>query len=131
SFDVLEDQFGAAPARVKNFPQTAYLVAGTQADKAHLNKLLVLKLSRMGPVKKPSENSDDEEDSDDEEELPDLQSISIPHAGCVNRIRSKMIGDRIVAATFSELGVVHLWDLNPALTAIEGKCFLPKKIDVF
>lgn len=120
SFDILEDGLGSDPGRVRTFPQTAYLVAGTQADKVNLNKLMVLKLSRMGAVKKTSEEDDEEEEEEEEEEeLPDLQSITIPHAGCVNRIRARKIGDRTVAATFSELGVVHLWDLNPPLAAIE------------
>ena len=127
SFDVIADANNSAD-RVNTFPQTAYLVSGTNADKAHLNKLLILKLSQMGPVKKQSENDDevDDSDDDDDEDLPDLQSVSIAHSGCVNRIRARTIGDRTVAATFSELGVVHLWDLSNPLAAIEDASAVAK-----
>ena len=129
SFDVIEDRFGSDEARVSTYPQTAYLVAGTQADKAQLNKVLVLKCSRLNPIRKPKANEEDESEDDDEEteeDLPDLQSISISHDGCVNRIRARNIGDRQIAATFSELGTVHLWDLTAHLRAIDEPSSLTK-----
>lgn len=126
SFDIITDG-NNAPDRVNTFPQTAYLVSGTNADKAHLNKLLILKLSQMGPVKKQSEDDvDDSDDDDEDEELPDLQSVSIAHSGCVNRVRARTIGDRTVAATFSELGVVQLWDLANPLAAVEDPSAVAK-----
>lgn len=44
SFDVLADSLGDERAR---FPATAYMVAGTQADSAKNNELIVYKLSSL------------------------------------------------------------------------------------
>ncbi|KAH9422710.1 Glutamate-rich WD repeat-containing protein 1 [Dermatophagoides pteronyssinus] len=96
SFDVIEDQFGSGEQRAQTFPMTTYLVAGTQADKDH-------------------HNQEDEE----EETLPDLSCTSIPHSGCVNRIRCRQIGDKLIVANWSDHGAVHLWDMSDALKACD------------
>lgn len=130
SFDVLQDNVNVDASSIDKFPQTAYLVAGTQADNPQLNKLLVLKMENLNPIKKKKsqgeDDSDIEEDSDDEEDLPLLNCISVPHSGCVNRVRAKQIGDKTIAATLSELGVVHLWDLDEGLQAIEDPSSIAK-----
>lgn len=51
SFDVLRDQLGSAAERQK-YPQTAYFVAGTQADTAKNNELMVMKASSMHKTQK-------------------------------------------------------------------------------
>lgn len=127
SFDVLPDNLGSGDVRANTFPQTAYVVAGTQASKIHLNNVMVIKFGKMGRCSKKSgnENEDDEDsedDSDDEDEESVMRIIKIPHNGCINRIKAKRIGEeRTIAATWSELGFVHLWDLEEPLQAIEDE----------
>lgn len=121
SFDIIEDDLGTGASRAEQFPQTAYLVAGTQADKVQLNRLLVLKMDNMNPVKSKNEDDDDEEEDeeeDDNDDLPTLNCIPIPHSGCVNRVRSKTIGDKTIVSTFSETGVVFLWDIQDAINSL-------------
>lgn len=125
SFDIVEDQFGSGEQRSQTFPMTAYLVAGTQADKDHHNRLLAMKFSNMNPVDDKKHNNDDDDDDDDEDEeeetLPDLSCASIPHSGCVNRIRCRRIGDKLIVANWSDHGAVHLWNMTDALnTCDEG-----------
>lgn len=43
----------------------------------------------------------------------------IKHQGCVNRVRSKRIGNTVFAASWSELGHVNIWNLSRQLQAIE------------
>ncbi|OTF74635.1 glutamate-rich WD repeat-containing protein 1-like protein [Euroglyphus maynei] len=128
SFDIVEDQLGSGEQRAQTFPMTTYLVAGTQADKDHHNRLLVMKFSNMNPVNNKKENKDDDEDDDDdddddeedEETLPDLSCTSIPHSGCVNRIRCRQIGDKLIVANWSDHGAVHLWNMTDALHSCDG-----------
>lgn len=49
SFDVLQDHLGSASRR---YPQTAYFVAGTQADTAKNNEVMVMKASSMHKTQK-------------------------------------------------------------------------------
>lgn len=127
SFDIVEDHLGTGASRVETFPQTAYLVAGTQADKVQLNRLLVLKMDNMNAVKSASRESDSEDEEEEEDEdLPTLHSIPIPHSGCVNRIRAKTIGDKTISATFSETGVVFLWDVSEAIASLESESSVSK-----
>jgi len=58
SFDVIPDQLGAVR---DSFPATAFIVAGTQANKASKNSIVVCKASNMHSTTK-----DDQEDSDEE-----------------------------------------------------------------
>ncbi|KAF7495974.1 Glutamate-rich WD repeat-containing protein 1 [Sarcoptes scabiei] len=122
SFDIIEDHFGSGDQRAQDFPLSCYLVAGTQADKDHLNRLMVLKFFNMHSVSKKSNDDDeDNDDCEDEEEeiVPDLNCSSIPHPGCVNRVRVKRIDDKVIAASWSEHGSVHLWDITNALNSSE------------
>ncbi|KAI9293467.1 WD40 repeat-like protein [Neoconidiobolus thromboides FSU 785] len=115
SFDIIEDHLGNDRTK---FPLTSYLVTGTQADKANKNEVMVLKLSQLSKTK----YDDDDEDMSDDDEIEDdpiLESRSIPHFGGVNRIRSTKIDNNIVAATWSDTGKVHIYDLQPHLAALD------------
>lgn len=89
SFDIVKDKLGD---NRDTYPLSAYIVAGTQASRTHVNNLIVMKLSNMHRTNKESEDDDDDdEDSDDEEEeelkKPQMAAALIKHQGCVNRTR--------------------------------------------
>ncbi len=65
---------------------TSYLVAGSQAQNYHDNKLYVMKMSSL----QKTANDDDSDQSDDENEGDDdavLEFKTIQHEGGVNRVR--------------------------------------------
>lgn len=87
SFDVVADDLGNSR---ESYPLSMYLIAGTQAAKAHINNLLVMKMSNLHGIKQHSEDSESESsDSEDEDEdnKPIMNVAPIKHQGCVNRVR--------------------------------------------
>jgi len=91
------------------------------------NKIYVMKWSDMvmtvNDDKIPEENSDDEEqDLLDKMNFtpkePIIRFESIPHRGCVNRIRS-LHGSNIVA-TWSDEGEVGIYDIQPAVNDLDA-----------
>ncbi|RWS13207.1 glutamate-rich WD repeat-containing protein 1-like protein [Dinothrombium tinctorium] len=121
SFDLIADDLGSGDERANSFPIAFSMVSGTQGPKVHINSLLVIKMSNLQRNKQQMEEDDaeneDSEESDDEDE-PEFQCVQIPHSGCVNRVRSTVLGNKVVAASWSELGNVHLWDLSKELQAV-------------
>jgi len=120
SFDIIKDSFGD---NRETFPLTAYIIAGTQASQSHYNNLIVMKLSNLHKTAESEENEDDDdEDSgeEDESKTPKMAGALIKHQGCVNRIRSTVINNNIVAASWSELGRVNIWNLMPQLQVVES-----------
>ena len=90
SFDVIRDDFGVSR---ESYPLSMYLLAGTQAAKAHVNSLLVMKMTNLTGKNESElesdESDDDSSDSDEEsEKTPKMNVASISHHGCVNRVRS-------------------------------------------
>lgn len=84
SFDIIKDSLGD---NRDTYPQTAYVVAGTQAPQSHVSHIIVMKLSNLH---KTNSEQDDENDSDDEADVdkhPKMHGAIIKHQGCVNRIR--------------------------------------------
>ncbi|KAL7306466.1 hypothetical protein TKK_0001880 [Trichogramma kaykai] len=121
SFDIIQDDLGN---NREVDPFTMYIVSGTQAPKTHVNNLLLIKMSNLHGIKQKNDSSDDESSDDESEQdtnVPIMSSIALKHKGCVNRIRSKRFGDKILAASWSELGRVHLWDLSKELKAIDDE----------
>lgn len=121
SFDVMPDRLGMGRTK---FPLTCTLVAGTQADKASSNQLLVMRLSSLhktGGQDSDSDDSGDDSDSDDdldEDPVLEVQRISHP-SGTVNRVRTMPQAPNVVA-TWSESGKVHLWDVRPQLRLLDA-----------
>lgn len=92
SFDIIKDGLGDSR---ESFPLTSYIVAGTQAAQAHVNSLIVMKLSNLHRTSKENEDDDDDDeddDSDNENEAkdPKMTAAIIKHQGCVNRIRVRL-----------------------------------------
>ncbi|XP_043937490.1 glutamate-rich WD repeat-containing protein 1 [Protopterus annectens] len=122
SFDIISDQLGEGRTE---FPVTVFLYAGTQADTALANRLLLMKMYNLhgtSKEKKEQEESDSDSessDSDEEEERkPQLELAMCPHFGGVNRLRVTSLGSTQVAAVWSEKGQVELYDLQKQLAAV-------------
>ncbi|CAH1977313.1 unnamed protein product [Acanthoscelides obtectus] len=114
SFDIIPDNFGDDR---ETFPLTAYIVAGTQSSQTHNNHVIVMKLSNLHKTS-PEE---DENDSDEEDEAknPKMAGALIKHQGCVNRIRNTTLNNKVLAASWSELGRINIWDLSVQLDVVE------------
>ncbi|XP_011862638.1 PREDICTED: glutamate-rich WD repeat-containing protein 1 [Vollenhovia emeryi] len=119
TFDVIPDDLGGTR---ESYPLSMYIVAGTQAAKAHVNKLLVMKMSNLHGSEQRSEDSDSESsDSEDEsdERKPVMSVAPIRHHGCINRLRCTKLNGAMLAASWSELGRVNIWNLQEQLNAVE------------
>jgi len=122
SFDVIPDELGTGR---QSFPMTAYIVAGTQASRTHVNNIIVMKMSNMH--KTQEDDDDDEELEDDQDDVSDREDLKKPqmtcalikHQGCVNRVRARRLGNTVYAASWSELGRVNIWNLTQPLQAVE------------
>ncbi|KFD69260.1 hypothetical protein M514_18629 [Trichuris suis] len=109
------------------FPFHCSLVAGTQAAKRTKNAIILMQLENLNRFSKRSndESSSSEEDeesveSDDENKEPYFKCAQIPHHGDINRIRvTTYVHDTLLCATWSAMGKVHIWNLSPAVKAIE------------
>ncbi|EJD52152.1 WD40 repeat-like protein [Auricularia subglabra TFB-10046 SS5] len=136
SFDVLRDSLGFDRAK---YPQTAYIVSGTQADEAKKNEILVMKMSQLHRTQKDadsrtdvldsdSEDDDEEEDADALDEDAVVEFKSIPHVGGVNRVRAQPLAPSAPlpsvntpyhVASWSETGNVHIFDVRPLLESLD------------
>lgn len=119
SFDILRDRLGVGR---KRFPVTCYLVAGTQADEANKNEIILMKLSELHKVQRENSDSEHEsgdEDSDNLDDDPILVSKTIPHIGGVNRIRSMPQKPEIVS-TWSDNGTVYMYDVGLQVKSLDG-----------
>ncbi|XP_011647669.1 glutamate-rich WD repeat-containing protein 1 [Pogonomyrmex barbatus] len=124
SFDVIPDDLGNSR---ESYPLSMYIVAGTQAAKTHVNNLLVMKMSNLHSNKQHSEDSESESsdsEDEDEEHEPMMSVASIKHQGCINRVRCTKLGGIILAASWSELGRVNIWNLQEQLNAVESSSLL-------
>ena len=127
SFDVLGDALGEGR---KKFPLTAYLVAGSQADTAEKNKLMVMKWSNLQKTNKDGLDDEEDEgkytlegdgdDSDGEDGDPELEFRMIKHFGGINRVRAMPQMSALVS-TWSDQGAVHVWNVHAELEALEGR----------
>ncbi|EJT99959.1 WD40 repeat-like protein [Dacryopinax primogenitus] len=133
SFDVLNDGLGNERA---SYPQTVYLVAGTQADTARNNELMVMRMSSLHRTQRDQDDSDEEDDNDDVDEDAVLEYRSIPHMGGVNRVRAQPlphdsalppVGTPYFVSTWSETGKVHIFDVRPYIHALDEPGYVPDK----
>ena len=102
------------------YPMSVYFAAGSQNGfSKNENKIYVFKWSEMEKTvdddKELSENSsDDDQDIMDKMDAkmkePVIRFESVPHRGCVNRLRS-LHGSNIVA-TWSDEGEVGIYDVQ-------------------
>lgn len=125
SFDLIADPLGDDR---ETFPLTAFMVAGTQAARTHVNSVIVMKMSNLHRTSKERKDDDDDSDSelsDDEDEhedkRPHMNCALIKHAGCVNRIRATTFNQSHYVATWSEMGRVNIYNINDQLAAVDDE----------
>jgi ribosome assembly protein RRB1 len=108
------------------FPMTVYFCGGSQAVNKSENKLYVMKWSDMHKtVHEDDEISDDSEDDEDDilEKInnkfkePIIRYETIPHRGCVNRLRT-LHGSSVVA-TWNDEGEVGIYNIESALAELD------------
>lgn len=128
--ETILDKHNRKKHRNDKFPMTAYMVAGSQAEKKADNKIYVMKWSEMF---KTVHEDDVDSESDDSDSLrePIIRYEVIPHRGGINRLRS-MHGTSIVA-TWNEDAEVGIYNVAPALNELEqtqepSKKPQPKKV---
>ena len=113
------------------YPQTMYLVAGTQADQPQNNEIQIMKLSQLHKNGKSAGQTNNDEDSDSDsdgdenvDDDPILEHRSLPTNGGTNRIRVYQSPNSIIAASWSEFGKVHLWNLQPSYNSLSQPGFI-------
>jgi len=122
SFDVLPDQLGMFRTK---YPHTLYLAAGTQADRASNNKVMLLKLSDLHKTKHDDRDEDEEDgedsdsDIDDLDEDPVLEERYFSHPGGVNRLRVCPQQPNLIA-THADTAKVHVWNAAAHINALDG-----------
>ncbi|KAA0703105.1 Glutamate-rich WD repeat-containing protein 1 [Triplophysa tibetana] len=120
SFDVVHDGEGDG---WEQFPLSMVLCAGTQADTALSNRLIVMRMHNLygtAKEKEANESSDEESDEEDEDRKPQLELAMVPHYGGINRIRVTKRGEQTLAAVWSEKGQVEIFDLRSQLEAVHS-----------
>ncbi|XP_063054897.1 glutamate-rich WD repeat-containing protein 1 [Engraulis encrasicolus] len=127
SFDVLRDSEGDGR---EQFPLSMLLCAGTQADTALSNRLIVMRMHNLlGTEKKTKQgegegssddDSEDDEDEEDEDKKPQMELAMMPHYGGINRVRVTQRGEQSLAAVWSDKGQVEIFDLRPQLEAVHS-----------
>ncbi|XP_015269876.1 PREDICTED: glutamate-rich WD repeat-containing protein 1 [Gekko japonicus] len=126
SFDILRDALGENRT---SYPLSLLLCAGTQAESANANRLMVMKMHNLhgtkqackeglGAESSSDSEDDDDDDDDDEEKKPQLELAMVPHYGGINRVRVTEFGGSQIAAVWSEKGQVELYNLRQALVAV-------------
>lgn len=138
SFDVLPDALGNNRTK---YPMTAYVVAGTQADRSDKNRIVVMKWANLCKTNRDGlddedededeerrkkfsvqgTGSDDEDEDDDENDgEPELEFRMIKHQGGVNRIRAMPQMSTLVAS-WSDNGSVYVHNMHGELESLEGR----------
>uniref|UniRef100_A0A1Y1N8J2 Glutamate-rich WD repeat-containing protein 1 n=1 Tax=Photinus pyralis TaxID=7054 RepID=A0A1Y1N8J2_PHOPY len=125
SFDVIPDNI---TRNEDSYPLTCYLVAGTQAMETHANNVIVMKLSNLHRTSKQSEEDDSDEEEEEEVQYPAMAASLIKHQGGINRTRCTALNGVVLAATWSELGRVNVWDLTQQLQAVNDRDLLKRYV---
>jgi ribosome assembly protein RRB1 len=85
--------------------------------KKNENKIYVLKWSDMCKTLKDDDVDISDEENDEDGKDPVMRYESIPHKGCINRIRS-LHGSGVVA-TWSDENEVGIYDVTQAVEAVD------------
>jgi ribosome assembly protein RRB1 len=120
SFDFIRDQLGENRTR---YPMSFLTVVGSQAERAKLNKITLMKLSNMGKTGGVDFDEDEmEEDDEGEDREPQLTHVNVDHYGGINRIRSMPQGNGIVAC-WSDTSKVELYDFSNVVQSFQDPSY--------
>lgn len=128
SFDIIHDNLGENRWEI---PETCYIVAGSYAEKAKENEIVVAKLTNLhgNKSKVPMEGDDEDEelsdDEDDDEALKNKDAIMhaaiIPYFGGINRVKSTCLGGQSnIVAVWNEKVKVQIYNLQDCINAVEN-----------
>ncbi|XP_029929119.1 glutamate-rich WD repeat-containing protein 1 [Myripristis murdjan] len=124
SFDVMRDGDGEGR---EQFPLSMVVCAGTQADTALSNRLLVMRMHNLygtGAEKEEKdaeeESEEESEDEEDEDKKPQMELAMMPHYGGINRVRVTQRAEQSLAAVWSEKGQVEIFDLRTQTEAVHS-----------
>ena len=106
SFDIILDESAQTQTE---FPMNCDIICGTQSH-GKPNQLLLIKMMNLTKIEVDSDSDDSYIDDDDKE--PVLYTLSFRHTGDVNRIRYTKLGNKRIAASWSSVGNVEIWDLT-------------------
>jgi len=107
SFDIIADE----SMQLQNeFPMNCDIVCGTQSF-GKPSQILLMKMVNLSKIEEDSDSEDSFID-EDSEKVPVLNTLSFKHTGDVNRIRYAQLADRRIAASWSSVGSVEIWDLT-------------------
>lgn len=116
SFDLIPDTLGFMR---KTWPQTMYLMSGSQAQEPSQNRLVVMKVSNITEMK-PDNPDEDDDDEEDEDYIPLVKSVLIRQKSAVNRIKC-MPQNSAFNAVWSEDGNVSLHNVAPLLRSLDDE----------
>eukprot|EP00794_Sanderia_malayensis_P012664 gene12664-13964_t len=118
SFDIIRDELGQIRT---DYPMTSYMVAGTQAERAHSNSILIIKMSELTKMDDDSDDDDDDDDGyiEDEADGPEMRTASIRQIGGTNRLRIAPLPNRHIVSTWADTGKVHIWDVADQVNALD------------
>jgi ribosome assembly protein RRB1 len=121
-----DDKRGGLPTHKQDrFPYTVYFCSGSQSLKKSENRIYVQKWSDMQKTLRDDEELDSDEEESDLVKDPIMRFETVPHKGCVNRIRS-MHGSGVVA-TWNDDNEVGIYDVTSAVEALDEPVGAPKK----
>eukprot|EP00127_Corallochytrium_limacisporum_P004248 Clim_evm193s157 gene=Clim_evmTU193s157 len=119
SFDILKDGLGD---KREDYPMEMFMYAGTTAERARDNELMLMRLSQMKKTHK-EQNDGDDSDSDDDDDMDDnapemdLYSVSVDYG--INRVRSCPQYRQFVS-TWGDDGKVRIHDMSDAIKNVQG-----------
>lgn len=116
SFDIIRDNLGAHRTK---YPQTMWLVAGTQAAETDGNALTVFKAADLHRTTYDDAESEQEEHDEDLDEDPTVNFRELKCRAGINRVRCMPQLSHIVATWFDN-ATVQVWDVGRCLRAIEN-----------
>lgn len=129
SFDIVRHGSNLSQEYLK-YPQTAYILAGTQADRPSNNRLYLMRwsgLARTGGFteEEEAEMAENEEEPEECKGEPVLETCEVKHQGGVNRVRVLQDGQQTLAASWSDTGKVFIYDMTkPMANFTAGSCDL-------
>jgi len=123
----MNEKLGIPEHKNDKYPMSVYFCGGSQGTSKNDNKIYVMKWSEM--VKTLHDDDVPEDNSDDDEQdiidkmnkappEPVIRFESIPHRGCVNRLRT-LAGSPIVA-TWSDEGEVGIYNIQAAINDLDA-----------